>query len=247
MLQLAAPPERPRPALLASIGLHALAASAFGFGPMLALPDAPGWRGAVWAVTQPVLSVPRDATPVDLRERPAPRREGGDRGNGGLPAAPRGATADVAPSPALAPRLVPDELPPASDAEPDEPGFPGGLEDGAGVAPGTGGDGAPGDDGPIDARDGALPEGVVLPVPLETPAPRYSDTARIARATGPVVLTATIAADGRVVDVVVEASPSPLLTRLALEAVSRWTYRPARVGTRPVAVLLRVTLTFRLE
>ena len=89
MLQLAPPPDRPRPALLASIGIHVMAASAFGFGPLLAFPQAPGWRGEVWAVTQPTLTAREEARPVDLRgPAPAPRplRASGGRS---LPAAPR--------------------------------------------------------------------------------------------------------------------------------------------------------------
>ena len=91
-----------------------------------------------------------------------------------------------------------------------------------------------------------MPPDIVLPVPLETPTPRYPDTARIARMEGAVVLSATIAADGRVVDVEIERSMGPFLDRAALEAVSRWRYVPARIGSTPVAVILRVTLTFRL-
>ena len=96
-------------------------------------------------------------------------------------------------------------------------------------------------------RGGTLPPDLVLPVPLETPAPGYSEAARIVRATGVVVLSATIASDGGVVDVEVENAAHPLLARLAVEAVSRWRYVPARVGARPAAVILRVTLTFRLR
>ncbi len=106
--------------------------------------------------------------------------------------------------------------------------------------------GEPGD-GPIDVRGGGLPPDIVLPVPLETPSPGYSDAARIARATGAVVLSATISADGSVVDVTVESGANPLLARIAVDTVSRWLYVPARIGSRRVAVILRVRLTFRLR
>ena len=126
--------------------------------------------------------------------------------------------------------------------------MPGGFDDGTSAAPGSGpGDGTGGGDAPYDVRGGALPPDLVLPVPIETPAPVYSEAARIVRATGVVVLSATIASDGSVVDVVVENDAHPLLERLAVEAVSRWRYTPARVGTHPVSVVLRVTLTFRLR
>jgi len=248
MLQRATPPDRPRPALLASIGLHVTAFSVLGFGPLLAFPDVPGWRGEVWAVTQPDLSVLRETRTVDLRDRPAPARSGEARRGGGVPAA-RPGTEDRPLRTTVQPGSVPDELPPAGPFEPDGgPGVPGGFDDGASGSPGDGtGPGTGDGDAPYDARGGALPPDLVLPVPLETPAPSYSEAARLTRASGVVVLSATIAADGRVVDVAVENDPHPLLERLAVEAVSRWRYAPARVGTHPVSVVLRVTLTFRLR
>lgn len=248
MLQLATRPERPRPALLASLGLHAVAASAFGFGPLLAFPDVPGWRGEVWAVTQPRLTAREEAKPVDLRgpvPLPKPFRESGGRS---LPALPPLGARPAPVSPVLQPGLVPDDLPPVPDvATWDGPGFGGEIEDPTATGPGggTGGDDGGGGE-PIDIRSGGVPPDVVLPVPLSTPSPGYSDVARIARAAGTVVLSATIAADGSVVDVTVENDAHPLLSRLAVDAVTRWRYVPARLGSRPVAVILRVTLTFRL-
>lgn len=248
MLQLTTPPDRPRPALLASIGLHVMAASAFGFGPLLAFPEAPGWRGEVWAVTQPVLAVPHEARPVDLRG-PAPvSRPVRPSGSRSLPAALPAGGPPAHAGPVLQPGLIPADLPAVPDvAAYDDPGFDGWVEDPTGTGPGggTGGD-DPGGGVPIDIRTGGVPPDIVLPVPLRTPSPGYSDTARIARATGAVILSATIAADGSVVDVTVENDAHPLLSRLAVDAVSRWRYVPARIGPRPVAVILRVTLTFRL-
>lgn len=244
MLKLETPPDRPRPALLASLGVHFVAFSAMGLGPLLGFPEAPGWEGAVWVVTQPDLSAFRETTTVDLRDRETSRPASSSAG-GGLPSAARAGTRAAAP--AFQPDLVPEGLPAFSAEEPvGEPGVPGGVEDAAPAGPGPGsGPGAGPGDGPIDLRGGEPPD-LVLPAPLDTPSPRYPDTARIARTAGVVVLSATIASDGRVVDVVVESSASPLLTRAAVEAVARWRYRPATVSGHPVAVILRVTLTFRL-
>lgn len=249
MLQLATPPDRPRPALLASIGVHVMAVSALGFGPLLAFPDAPGWRGEVWAVTQPDLSVLRETRTVDLRDRPMPARSGGARRGGGLPAAARPGPAARPLLPTAQPGRIPDQLPSAGPFEPEsEPGVPGAFEGGTSSEPGTGpGDGTELGDAPYDVRGGALPPDLVLPVPIDTPAPTYSETARLVHAAGVVVLSATIAADGRVVDVAVENDAHPLLERLAVDAVSRWRYEPARLGKRSVSVVLRVTLTFRLR
>ena len=249
MLQLATPPDRPRPALLASIGIHVMAASAFGFGPLLVFPGPPGWQGEVWTVTQPDLSFLRETRVVDLRDRPAPSTSRGGARGGGVPAAPRPGPVSAPLPPTTQPGEIPDVLPPAGPTGPGgEPGVAGGFDDGTSSASGSGsGDGTGGGDAPYDVRGGALPPDLVLPVPIETPAPVYSEAARIVRATGVVVLSATIASDGSVVDVVVENDAHPLLERLAVETVSRWRYAPARVRARPVSVVLRVTLTFRLR
>ncbi|MBK9088297.1 MAG: TonB family protein [Holophagales bacterium] len=246
MLQLVTPPEHPRPALLASIGIHALAASAFGFVPLLAFPIAPGWQGEVWVVTQPDLSLLRDVKTVDLRgpgrqDRP-PRGPAG----GGLTAARREGPPAAPSAPTVQPTSMIAELPPAPEFEPSEDSdYVGRVDEEPGSERGGGiRGGVP--DGPIDVRGGGAPPDIVLPVPLETPTPRYPDTARIARMEGAVVLSATIAADGRVVDVEIERSMGPFLDRAALDAVSRWRYVPARIGPTRVAVILRVTLTFRL-
>ena len=98
--------------------------------------------------------------------------------------------------------------------------------------------------GPIDVRGGGHRPDIVLPVPLDTPSPRYPDPARILRMEGAVVLSATIDASGRVVDVAIEKGVGPFLDRAAIEAVSRWRYVPARIGARPVAVILGYTALF---
>lgn len=247
MLQLATPPERHQPALLASIGIHALAASAFGFAPLLAFPMAPGWQGEVWVVTQPVLTIPGEVKPVVLRE---PETQGRDSAGGGGPRRPAAAGPHVERAKAtVQPDSILENLPPAPAFEPEDDsavvGIPGGIDEGQGTQPGEDPPTGPGV-GPIDIRGGGHRPDIVLPVPLDTPSPRYPDPARILRMEGAVVLSATIDASGRVVDVEIEKGVGPFLDRAALEVVSRWRYVPARIGARPVAVILRVTLTFRL-
>ena len=246
MLQLVSPPERPRPALVASIGIHLVAASAFGFGPLLAFPEAPGWRGEVWVNVEPDWHAAAKVEPVELSQRPRSASTA-PAPAGGLPAAPREGTTTAAPAPETQPGPLGDGLPTPPDVEPTgRTGVPGGDDDGGGTAFPGGGTGTDTGGGAIDIRAG-LPPDIVLPVPLETPAPHYPDSARIGRVTGVVVLSATIAADGRVVEVAVEPGANPLLARAAEAAVSAWRYAPARIGARPVAVILRVTLTFRLN
>jgi protein TonB len=247
MLQLATPPERPRPALIASIWVHVMAVSAFCFGPLLAYPEFPGWRGEVWVITQPDLSLLREVKTVDLRDRvPKPPAPSGS-GSGSLPAAHRDGPPAEPAAPTVQPGFIQDELPSVPDLEPPGyPGVPGGVADGTTTGPGVGPGGGDGNnDGPIDVREG-VPPGIELPVPLLTPSPRYPDAARIGHIQGAVVLEATIGTDGSVGNVRVERGVMPLLDLAAVEAVSRWRYKPARVGQSAVAVILRVTITFRL-
>jgi protein TonB len=86
--------------------------------------------------------------------------------------------------------------------------------------------------------------GITPPVPLNTPGPVYPDLARRARVEGDVLVEAMIGADGAIREARVLRSASPLLNAAALEAVRRWSYRPARVGERPVATSINVVVTF---
>ncbi len=240
----ALPPSRLRP-LAASAALHLALGAAVALGPLLALSEPPGPElrpGVTW---QPLL-------PLRLGPSRAPST-GGPRG--APPRAPsRGPS--LPPPRLLAPAAVPDALPhpaaPADAGAPDEEAPAGGAWGVAGGDPdATDGDGPPGGDGgpadgPIDAR-GALPPGVVAPVPLETPRPRYPDAAVALRQQGVVVLDAWIDADGTIRRLEVVRSAGPLLDRAALDAVRGWRYRPALIGSRAVPVLLSVTVTFALR
>ena len=77
--------------------------------------------------------------------------------------------------------------------------------------------------------------------------PAYPDTARITRVQGQVVLEAIITTEGRVEELRVLSSPSPLLSESALSAVGRWRYLPATLNGRAVRVFLTVTVDFKLH
>jgi TonB family protein len=86
------------------------------------------------------------------------------------------------------------------------------------------------------------------PVAVRKVPPAYPEEARKARVMGIVVLEAEIAADGKVTDVRVLESPSPLLTGAAAEAVRGWEFEPARdPAGKPEAVRYVVTLNFALR
>jgi protein TonB len=65
---------------------------------------------------------------------------------------------------------------------------------------------------------------------------------------GTTMLKVHVDADGRVGDVVVEASAGHTdLDQAAVDAVRRWRFEPARRGTEAVAMWVRLPVEFRLR
>ncbi len=87
---------------------------------------------------------------------------------------------------------------------------------------------------------------VTAPAKVFDMAPVYPIIARSAGIDGTVILQATIGLDGRVEDVQVLRSV-PLLDEAALTAVRQWRYTPTRLNGQPVAVVMTVTVSFRLR
>lgn len=77
-------------------------------------------------------------------------------------------------------------------------------------------------------------------------APVYPPVAQAARIQGTVIIQATIDTEGRVMDVRVLRGV-PLLDQAALEAVRQWTYTPTLLNSRPVPVIMTVTVSFILS
>jgi TonB family protein len=89
--------------------------------------------------------------------------------------------------------------------------------------------------------------GVGIPTCDYCPDPGYTKLAREKHLEGIVVLQVTIQADGGVTDIQVVKSPSPELTEMAVEGVSRWRMNPARrADGEPVSVRVPIEVTFRL-
>lgn len=76
--------------------------------------------------------------------------------------------------------------------------------------------------------------------------PSYPAVAQAARLEGLVIIQATIGVDGNVVDAQV-LRPDPLFTQAALDAVRQWRYSPTSLNGEPVAVVMTVTVSFRLR
>ena len=84
------------------------------------------------------------------------------------------------------------------------------------------------------------------PVKIDDVAPVYPPIALAARKQGLVIIQATIGLDGRVIDTEVLKS-EPLLDQAALDAVRQWRYTPTQLNGEPVALIMTVTVSFRLQ
>ena len=76
--------------------------------------------------------------------------------------------------------------------------------------------------------------------------PVYPEAAKRARAQGIVILECNISPEGRVTDVKVLRGV-PLLDQAAIDAVRQWVYTPTLLNGTPVAVVMTVTVNFKLN
>lgn len=81
---------------------------------------------------------------------------------------------------------------------------------------------------------------------LKKTVPVYPVDAKYAGVSGTVLLQATIGKDGKIHDLRVILSPSPLLSDSAKEAVSHWEYKPYLLNGEPVEVETTVNVIFSL-
>ena len=87
-----------------------------------------------------------------------------------------------------------------------------------------------------------------MPVPLETPAPRYPSQALRRGETGTVMVRIHLGADGVPTGATVErSSRSRALDRAALDAVQRWRFRPAQDESGPIPGSVVVPIDFQLD
>jgi len=95
------------------------------------------------------------------------------------------------------------------------------------------------------ARAAAVKVGGAIrpPTKVKDVTPVYPEIAKAARVSGPVVIEATIGADGKVIDTKVVRS-IPLLDQAAIDAVQQWEYTPPLLNGAPVPVLMTVTINF---
>jgi len=93
----------------------------------------------------------------------------------------------------------------------------------------------------IDTGSKTTPPAVILKVD-----PEYSEQARKAKYSGDVGLLAEVGASGQVTSVTVLNSLGMGLDEKAVEALTKWKFRPGTKDGNPVATPVRVDVTFRL-
>lgn len=91
----------------------------------------------------------------------------------------------------------------------------------------------------------AISQGVAQGLLIEKIQPIYPAIAKAARMQGTVVLQATISKTGEIQNLRVISGPA-MLQQAAIQAVSRWRYRPYLLNNEPVEVETTVNVVFSL-
>lgn len=86
------------------------------------------------------------------------------------------------------------------------------------------------------------------PMYLQNPVPQYPPLARRRGQQGTVMVRVRVSQEGKPLEVSLQKSSGfALLDAAALEAVQRWTFKPATAGFLPVASTVEVPIRFRLQ
>jgi periplasmic protein TonB len=88
--------------------------------------------------------------------------------------------------------------------------------------------------------------GVTVPQVIYSPEPNFSEEARKSKTQGIVLLLIVVGPDGKPSNLRVQQSLGMGLDEKAIEAVSRWKFRPATLNGQPVATQIAVEVNFRL-
>jgi len=87
-----------------------------------------------------------------------------------------------------------------------------------------------------------------IPVPIQSPAPRYPPEALRRGESGDVLLRVHVGPDGTPVAVdLVRSSHSRALDRAASDAVKRWRFRPAQRDGQPVSGVVQIPISFSAD
>ena len=121
-----------------------------------------------------------------------------------------------------------------------------GFGSGGGIGSGNGSGYGPGSGGGMGGGVYQIGGEVSMPVLINKIEPEYSEEARKAKYSGTVLLSVIIDANGNTRDIRVVRPLGLGLDAKAVEAVSKWRFRPAMKAGRPVPVQAQVEVNFRL-
>jgi protein TonB len=85
------------------------------------------------------------------------------------------------------------------------------------------------------------------PTPVQTRAPEYPETLRRAGVSGLVSINVTIDESGNVTKAIVAKSSDAGFEQAAVDAVSRWKFKPAKKAGQPVAVSVVLPVRFNAQ
>jgi TonB family protein len=88
---------------------------------------------------------------------------------------------------------------------------------------------------------------ITPPKALDSPDPRYSEEAKQGKYQGICVLALIVGSDGKPYDIKVSRFLGEGLDVMAIEAVRKWRFEPARKGENPVAMAINVEIKFLRE
>jgi TonB family protein len=87
---------------------------------------------------------------------------------------------------------------------------------------------------------------ITEPITLHSSLPRYTDHARLARASGKIVIAAVIDTSGRAISPIIVVPMGLGLDEAAIEELAKWTFKPAQLNGDSVALLTNIEVTFQL-
>src|SRR5579863_2575044 len=117
---------------------------------------------------------------------------------------------------------------------------------GGGIGSGNGNGVGPGNGGGTGGGAYRPGGGVTNPVPIDRPEPQYSEEARKAKWQGAVLLSLVVDEHGKPIQIKVIRPLGLGLDEKAIEAVSKWTFKPGMKDGKAVPVQAQIEVTFRL-
>jgi hypothetical protein len=85
------------------------------------------------------------------------------------------------------------------------------------------------------------------PMPIKLPQPKYPKSRKKELASANITVEGIIAQNGEFIDGRVVEDADPEFSQSALDAVGHYRFRPATLDGKPVAVLARVVVSFRIK